>query len=142
MSMMLFCAWLHVWRSKPVYALSLSVVYMHNHMSGHLHTILSFPASEYITFGLYLQLQCSGDFFFFFFFCVADTAEGPKGLGRLQTDGRQRQERHSREHSSHTQSIRELNMRYDCKDYMSVFLKRSQTLPGTNVWKGCTVVKR
>lgn len=36
-------------------------------------------------------------------------------------------------YSFHSQSIRELNMRYDCKGYMPAFLKRSWTLLGSNV---------
>lgn len=37
------------------------------------------------------------------------------------------------QHSVHSQSIRELNMRYDCKGYMPLFLKRSRTALGSNV---------
>lgn len=85
-----------------------------------------------VTLEWLLQLQPT--FFFFFFFFFADSAVGPNGPGRLQA-GRQarRQGRRSSKHSFHSRSIRELNMRYDCRSYVPVFLKRSWTSLGSNV---------
>lgn len=76
----------------------------------------------HVTLEWLLQLQQI--FFPLFFFFLVDSAEGLNVLRQLRA-GRQGQERRSSKHSIHSQSIRELNMRYDCKGYMPVFLKRS-----------------
>lgn len=91
--------------------------YMHTNLSAHLHV--------HVTLEWLLQLQRMGVY-------LVDSAEGPNAPGRWQA-GRQGQERCSSKHSFHSQSIRELNMRYDCKGYMPVFLKRSFTVLGSNV---------
>lgn len=91
--------------------------YMHANLSARLHV--------HVTLEWLLQLQRMGVY-------LVDSGEGPNGPRRWRA-GRQGQERCSSKHSFHSQSIRELNMRYDCKGYMPVFLKRSWTVLGSNV---------
>lgn len=103
----------------------------------------TFPLSRlhvHVTLEWLLQLQPTGRGVY-----LVDSGEGPNGPGRWRSQaGRQARTGATLRQStaSSAGAWRELDMRYDCKGYMPVFLKRSWTVLGSNVWKPRTVVRK
>lgn len=119
---------------------------LHTCVCKHAHLqVWVFKAFCVLACACYIRVASSitADGFFFFFFFLQQTAlRAPVAPGDCRQAGRQGQERRSSEHSFHSRSIREFNMRYDCKGYMPVLLKRSRTLLGSNVWKRRAAVRK